>query len=530
MRLPATAGDRLRLRRRAAGTRQGRPAVRARLRRISRRRSLRARLMVGVLVLVALGLLVADIASLALLRSYLIGRMDEQLRFAQTQLARVEQLRGSPPDMQHLDNERREAWRALQGMLDVYVVEYRDADGDVVARYTGIRRADALPDLPPLALPQARERAGRPFRVETRGDRHRVGYRVLVRVWPGDQGTTTVAVDLSESAATVGRLLIIEAGVTLTVLVLVGLLGRTVVRVGLRPLDDVEDTAEAIIAGGDLSRRVPADADPRTEIGRLSTTLNTMLTQIERAFRQHAQSEQRLRQFAADASHELRTPLASIRGLAELHRQGAVHDPDEVTRLLGRIEAEATRMGLLVEDLLLLARLDQQRPLAREPVDLVPIAADAIHDARAIDPGRRIDLELLHTETPVVLGDEPRLRQVAANLLSNALTHTPPGTPVAVRVGTRHTPDGADDEDGEHYALLEVIDHGPGLPPEHGERVFERFHRADPARSHHHVHQPAAGAGLGLSIVAAIVGAHGGRAEHTPTPGGGATFRILLPL
>jgi two-component system OmpR family sensor kinase len=255
-----------------------------------------------------------------------------------------------------------------------------------------------------------------------------------------------------------------------------------------------------------------------------------MLALIESAFGARAaseasarRSEDRMRRFVADASHELRTPLTTIRGFAELYRQGAARDPAELDRLMRRIEDQAARMGLLVEDLLLLARLDTQRPLDRQPVDLLALAADAVNDARAVAPDRRIELVLGGDDgdpstPPVVLGDDRRLRQVLANLVNNALTHTPAGRPIEVRVG-------ASTLDGRPGAAVEVVDHGPGLAPEQAERVFERFYRADPARSH-----AAGGTGLGLSIVAALVAVHGGTVGVDSVPGRGARFRVVLPL
>jgi two-component system OmpR family sensor kinase len=255
-----------------------------------------------------------------------------------------------------------------------------------------------------------------------------------------------------------------------------------------------------------------------------------MLAQIESAFSARAaseasarRSEDRMRRFVADASHELRTPLTTIRGFAELYRQGAARDQAELDRLMRRIEGQAARMGLLVEDLLLLARLDQQRPLDREPIDLLALAADAVHDARAVAPDREIELVLGGEDggdgsALVVLGDGQRLRQVLANLVDNVLTHTPAGSPVEVRVGAAPL-------DGRPGAAVEVVDHGPGLTPEQTERVFERFYRADPARS-----RAAGGTGLGLSIVAALVAVHGGTVGVDSVPGRGARFRVLLPL
>ena len=300
------------------------------------------------------------------------------------------------------------------------------------------------------------------------------------------------------------------------------LLSLAVVRLGLAPLERIAETA-GDIAGGDLSRRVEP-AGPDTEIGRLGLALNAMLTQIETAFAERASSEDRLRRFVADASHELRTPLTAIRGYAELFRRGAAERPEDLARAMRRIEDEAARMGLLVEDLLLLARLDQGRPLERGPVDLVAVAGDALADLSAIDPSRPVTFE--HPDRLVVTGDEARLRQVAGNLLGNARVHTPAGTGVHVRLRAH---------DGQ--AILEVADEGPGLPSGEEGRVFERFYRADSARARTAPSgsagngSAAGGTGLGLSIVAAIVAAHGGTVHAgTPPNGRGAYFMVALPV
>jgi two-component system OmpR family sensor kinase len=284
-----------------------------------------------------------------------------------------------------------------------------------------------------------------------------------------------------------------------------------VVRLGLRPLDRMGDTAGAI-AGGDLSRRV-SPATERTEVGRLGLALNAMLGQIEKAFAERQASESRLRQFLADASHELRTPLASIRGYAELFRIGAAREPADTEKAMGRIEDESARMGALVENLLTLARLDQVPEVARNPVDLVDLARDAADDARAIAPERDIGL-IGEQDAVTVLGDQSQLRQVLGNLVRNALMHTPGGTPIELSV--RRGPAGD--------AVVEVRDHGPGLPTDDTYALFERFWRADPGRE-----RGRGGAGLGLSIVAAIVDAHGGRVAAANAPGGGASFTITLP-
>jgi len=280
--------------------------------------------------------------------------------------------------------------------------------------------------------------------------------------------------------------------------------------VGMRPLVEIERTAGAI-AAGDLSRRV-VDADEHTEVGRLGASLNEMLSQIEQAFAKQQASEARLRQFLADASHELRTPLTSIRGYSELFRRGAAERPKDLASAMRRIEDEAERMGVLVEDLLLLARLDQGRPLERNPVDLAAIAREVVADATVLETGRPITVEA--SSPVVVLGDEQRLRQVVANLVRNALDHTPAGTPVEVRVGVETT-----------RAVLTVTDHGPGIAPEHLPRIFERFYRADASRA-----RESGGMGLGLAIVASIAEAHGGSARVESEMGSGATFIVEIPL
>jgi len=347
-------------------------------------------------------------------------------------------------------------------------------------------------------------------------------WRVMTGELP-DGYTLVVGTDLEGDEKAITRLVRIELFVGLAVLVLLGAAGYMLVRNSLRPLAEVEQTARAI-AGGDLSRRVPV-GDERTEVGRLSMALNGMLSRIERAFRAQQSSEEqargsenRMRRFVADASHELRTPLTSIRGFAELYRQGAVRTDEDISRLMERIEAEGSRMGLLVEDLLLLARLDQQRPLTFAPVDLAAIAGDAVHDAKAVQPDRPIALRLDEslTDVPVVIGDEGRVRQVVGNLVTNALTHTPPGTRVTLTVAE----DAADPE----RLVLRVADEGPGMDPADADRAFERFYRADASRT-----RQAGGTGLGLAIVSSLVAAHGGTVELATAPGKGASFTIHLP-
>src|SRR5580692_10527088 len=358
-------------------------------------------------------------------------------------------------------------------------------------------------------------------------------------------GSVILAVNVSGVYTTIRQLTDVDLIVSGAILLVLAVVGFAVVQANLRPLVEIEETAGEI-AAGHLNRRVP-ERDPRTEIGRLGRSLNTMLSQIETAF--HArekseaaahQSEERMRRFIADASHELRTPLTAIRGFAEYYRQrggvlryfddeSGLAGPDggltaeDLDRIMQRVEAEAARMGLLVEDLLLLARLDQQRPLARQPVDLLSLAADAVHDARLLAPSRAIDLSVQPGAAFLVIGDEPRLRQIIGNLMSNALGHTPDGTPIELSISS-----GTLDPRRSKSApavILDVTDHGPGMAPEQAHRVFERFYRADQART-----RKAGGSGLGLAIVAALVAAHGGVASVRTAPGQGATFRIALPL
>jgi two-component system OmpR family sensor kinase len=301
----------------------------------------------------------------------------------------------------------------------------------------------------------------------------------------------------------------------LAVITSCALLGWYGVRRAFRPLSQIEDTAAAI-AAGDLTRRIPAPA-AQDEIASLSHSLNAMLAQIEQSFAVREASEERMRQFVADASHELRTPLAAVRGYAELYRQGAVTNPEDVTGTMRRIEDESIRMGGLVNDLLMLTRLDRQRPLELGPVDLTVLAADAVQDVRALDPTRQVRLLGLSgdLEPTTIDGDEAKLRQVVTNLVGNAVNHTPEGTGIEIAVGS-----GA-----PGHARLEVRDHGTGVDPVKARKVFERFYRADPSR----VRGYGGGNGLGLAIVAAIVAAHQGQVGVAATPGGGATFVVDLP-
>src|SRR5690349_696703 len=398
------------------------------------------------------------------------------------------------------------------------------------------RSSSADPERPavaPLADVLARAGTGRPYTVAA-GDGS-ADWRLLAVATPTTGGAVVIGSSLVEIEATGDRLLLIDAGVTVLILALLGFGAAFVVRLGLRPLTEMERLAAAISAGN-LSGRV-ADTDPHTEPGRLGAALNLMLARIEAEVSARTASEQRLRQFVADASHELRTPLTSIRGFAELYRRGGAPPGPQLDETMSRIEAEAGRMGVLVEDLLLLARLDLQRAPVRRPVDLLEIAADTIRDAYARMPDRPVRLAALDDDSdtfvpPTVLGDEHSLRQVATNLVANALQHTTATDRVTVRVGrvaghrpARGSVHAGTVVTGVPLAVLEVSDDGPGVPALHAPRVFERLYRADSSRSRGR----GGGSGLGLSIVAAIVHGHGGWVELDPPTGRGAAVRGRLP-
>jgi two-component system OmpR family sensor kinase len=323
------------------------------------------------------------------------------------------------------------------------------------------------------------------------------------------------AIPLAGTDAALHHLLALELLVSGAVLIALALAAWLIIRISLRPLQKMADTAGEI-AAGDLSQRVE-ETDNRTEVGRLGRALNVMLGRIEIAFREREASEARLRRFVADASHELRTPLTSIRGYAELFQHGLADRPADLDTAMRRIDSESTRMAGLVDDLLLLARLDQGRPLEREPVDLTTLVADAAQDARAVDPSRTVTCEA--PPECVIIGDEGRLRQLLGNLVSNALAYTPAGSPLEVIAMLEHLHGPT-----RSRAKVLVVDHGDGITPEAAPHVFERFWRSDPARVRAH-----GGAGLGLSIVAAIADAHGGHVALEDTPGGGATFVVELP-
>ena len=454
--------------------------------------SLRARLLAGTVVIaVVLGLAAAVITRTT--ERHLVDRVDAQLRSAGGPVGRFDP-RGPGPGPERLSS------------LYVGVV---DRAGGVRTLATPNLSAEDLP-LPVISPAEAREAAasGSAFTVPAAsGD---VRYRVLARPDQRIAGLVVTALPLTDVDAAVDRLVAVELVATLAVLAVLALVTWWVLRLGVRPIKQMTATAGAI-AAGDLSHRVP-DVTPGTEAAELGTALNTMLGNIEEAFDQRAASEERLRRFVADASHELRTPITTIRGYAELYRAGGLAEGDELQEAMRRTEQEAMRMGALVDDLLHLARLDQGRPLERLPVDLTAIVEDAARDARAVDPDRAITTS---ADGPlVVAGDEGRLRQVVANLVANALVHTAEGSPIDVRAMRQ-----------DDLAVVEVADHGPGMDGATADRAFERFFRADPARSRHR-----GGSGLGLAIVDATVRAHGGTVALRSSPEKGTTVRVELPI
>ena len=475
------------------------------------RASLQLKLVAAVMAIVTAALTGISVASVAAMQGYLLNRVDEELRSIADQL--LQQVAEGRKELSLAEVFHSTSEDATVRLPSPYVFETRSPEGAVQSAHPS--RRDPWPRVPstPKGL-TAKQR--KPFTVPSMNDGPR--WRLLIEPLPGNQ-FLVIGASLAEADSAVERLAHLSLLIGLVVLGASAMIAIGAVWASLRPLGEIERTA-AGIAAGDLSRRVP-DRDPRTEVGRLARVLNMTFNQIETAFRARARSEaaarrseERMRRFVADASHELRSPLTSIRGFAELHRHGAMSTPEETATVMRRIEDEAARMGLLVEDLLLLARLDQHRPIAWEPVDLLEVAVDALDAARAVAPDRPIELVVGTDGPPVVMGDQARLRQVLDNLVRNALIHTPPDTPIEIRIRA----------EGPN-AVMEVADQGPGLDGDQVERVFERFYRADPARSRKH-----GSSGLGLAIVAALAAAHRGRAGVISSPGAGATFWVRLPL
>jgi two-component system, OmpR family, sensor kinase len=503
---------------------------------ISARTSLRTKLITAVLGLVIAALVVISAASTWILRSYLTTQYDTELRSYASNSASGNIQISAPAGYAYTRDGITVGIQTTGSQLS-----WSTSPNGI---FGSTNPTGSLPELPTAASWAPTGAAELyTFPAQSGDDTWRV-LAITVNYESASKsgtGTLIVAVNLGDINQTIRRIVAFDIAVSAAIVLVLAIAGYAVVRTNLKPLEEIEETAEEI-AAGHLNRRV-RESDPRTEVGSLAQSLNIMLTQIETAF--HAQqeseaaahqSEERMRRFIADASHELRTPLTAIRGFAEYYRQrGGVETAEhlatangspserltaeDLDRIMHRVEAEASRMGLLVEDLLMLARLDQQRPLDIKPVDLLTLAADSVQDARMIAPDRTIELQVAPGAAFIVDGDEARLRQVIGNLMTNALAHTPAGTPVTMRIGSGSLDNGAP------AAVLDIADRGPGLTPEQAQHVFERFYRADTART-----RATGGSGLGLAIVASLVAAHRGTVSVRSTPGEGATFRVKIPL
>jgi two-component system OmpR family sensor kinase len=481
--------------------------------------SLRSRLILGVVLLSAAGFILSSVVAQQALRSYLIQQVDNELltlsgsslpRIAEAGIAKdpddyAGKVNNSLPRHDESDLPR----TPLQRIPTATSVTLLDAAGNVTAGLGGdLNAASVATYLGGITPAKAASYQGRAFTIEAKGS----DFRAVALVLPNGAGSVVAAQSLDGLDKTVGKLGFFFLLIGLLLISLIAIASRIVIKVGMRPLEDVEVTAEQI-AAGDLSARMP-DANPHTEVGRLVTSLNSMLARIETSFDARAESENKLRRFVADASHELRTPLTAIRGFSELYRQGAVTGEEPTRELIGRIEGESKRMGSLVEDLLLLARIDQAREMESKPVNLEGVVESAVASARAAGPDHPVSFTP-SSEEFFALGDEPRIHQVVANLLANARAHTPAGT--EINVSLHREVDGI---------TISVADSGPGLSDEDQKKIFQRFYRADTSR----VRIDGEGSGLGLSIVDAVMKAHGGSVSVTSELGKGATFTLFFPV
>ena len=506
------------------------------LRQLSDRTPLRTKLITAVLVLVIAALAAIGVASTYMLHSYLIHQHDADITSSMGGAISQVEATGQLP--RHV-NPGYASPTQSSVVLGVQVpgsqLKWQVVPDLPGLGMPGVGSQDSLPMLP-TASDWAGKNLGDSEIISETSQNGPNTWRVMAvtvslnnNAGQTSPATLIAAVDLGNIGAVTRQLVLFDLVVGGGIVLVLAIVAIWIVRANLRPLDDIELTAGQI-AAGHLNHRI-AERDPRTEIGSLGRSLNAMLSQIETAF--HAQqkseeaahrSEERMRRFIADASHELRTPLTTLRGFAEFYRQrGGVQPdgmtPEEVDRIMRRLESEASRMGLLVEDLLQLARLDQQRPLDIHPVDLLTLAADAVQDARMVAPERKIELTVAPGAAFLVEGDEPRLRQVIGNLVANARTHTPPEASITVSIASGTL------ESGAPAVVLDVIDDGPGMTAEQAQHIFERFYRADAARN-----RASGGTGLGLAIVAGLLAAHGGEVSVRTAPGQGADFRVRLPL
>lgn len=484
-----------------------------------RRTSMRTKLVLVMLVLMVIAIFATALSSAHTLRISMSKQIDAQLNASWPTMAYG--LNKAYIHSLNNDGSSTDFDPTLMGLNSSYA-DIRDEDGTLVYIMPRSRVAPSTSSDQPLLDPQQIQKlAEHPLVPATVPGSYRnsAGWRTMMVPLESSNLNLFLALPLDHVNSTVRQtaILVLSTGMLATLLmsmIAYGLTGRS-----LRPLINVERTA-SMIADGDLSQRV-TDYPAETEVGRLSRSLNAMLAQIEKAFLDREASERKMRRFIQDASHELRTPLVTIQGYSEFYRYGGLADPEAMDSAMGRIEAESKRMARLVEDLLMLARLDEQRPMEKQPVDLLVLGQDAVEDTKVRAPDRAVKLVGLTTERPSpasTVGDDARIRQIIANLLTNALRYTPEGTPIEIAVGVRSLVAGAMD------AVVEVRDHGPGIPPEDAKRIFERFYRADSSRQ-----RETGGSGLGLAIVAAIVQQHGGSVALSETAGGGATMSISMP-
>lgn len=474
--------------------------------------SLRNRLVIGVVVLGALGIAASDLAATTAFRTFLIAQVDAQLETAsESSVLRLDRA-GISSQREKESGPIFEPFEPIREAPTEITISLLDPAGNVLGTIGGGTQTERLQAaITGLSIVQIRERRGEPFTLRA-GERNKYEYRILARVVPGDLGGVVTALSLSGVERAINQLRFLFLAVGFFVLIFLALLARRMIGISLRPLTAVEETAEAF-AKGDYTARLP-EARSDTEVGRLTWALNEMLSRVAESFQARSESEDKLRRFVADASHELRTPLTAIRGFAELHRHGAVKGEAETNELIRRIEGESIRMSTLVEDLLLLARLDQSREMAMEPVDIKTLVTESVASARAAGPNHPIQIQLPEDDV-FVLGDSMRIHQVISNLLANARIHTPPGTEIFVSV--------ASESDG---ISISIADKGPGLSKADQERIFERFYRADPSR----VRNGGEGTGLGLSIADAVMRAHHGSIFVDSELGAGATFKLFFPF
>jgi len=474
--------------------------------------SLRARLMLATFSLALIAIAGSDFAAHVALKNFLVSQLDKQLTsISSTSLMRVDRAGIDPnPNGERDDNRTFMPVRPLGSIPTSTQITLLDLQGNVMGQLGGELTSHLKENqLTKLTPSEVISHQGKPFTISGEGDSPDI--RAIAELLPSGVGTVVVSVAFDSINGTLNKLTALFILISLLVLILILLASRAIIGISLKPLTNIEDKAAAI-AEGDLSVRLP-EVNSKTEVGRLTDSLNTMLGRIEESFDIRTKSESRLRRFVADASHELRTPLTAIRGFAELHRQGAVSGEEKTKELIQRIEKESVRMSSLVEDLLLLARLDQAPEIQKEPVDLTHLINEAVESARAAGPDHPIYVSV--PEDLFVLGDSMRIHQAVANLLANARMHTPAGTEISVNA-----------EVLEDETIVSVSDNGPGLSVADQERIFERFFRADPSRQR----KSGEGSGLGLAIVDAVMKAHGGSVKVTSEEGKGCAFSLHFLL